>query len=176
MPLGRLFLLPNGWVLLLGKDVKFAHLSAHKVFRRRKVRGDWVERVMEKAITHTLTVPCPSRLSSLLAAPHREEPRAAGLRAVAGLIQVRDIRSYAHPSRYVVLTHSCRPARLRINSFGHLLSFKHFVPLVPKKAQKKDNEAQADSDPAQGLIPEGLSVLASMSARVGSIGDNGRGG
>ncbi|PWN53315.1 NAD(P)-binding protein [Violaceomyces palustris] len=65
----------------------------------------------------------------------------------------------------------------QINSIGHLLAFKHFVPLVPKATRAtNDSEASRDADPANGLLPKDLSVLASLSARVGSIEDNGKGG
>lgn len=48
------------------------------------------------------------------------------------------------------------------------LTYKHFVPLLPAKKleDKIDNEAGGD------YLQPGLSVLASMSAKVGSIGDN----
>ncbi|KAG9104930.1 hypothetical protein FRC06_004997 [Ceratobasidium sp. 370] len=57
-----------------------------------------------------------------------------------------------------------------INTIGHMLAFKHFVPLVAR-APKQDEE-----DFAQGALPEGKSLLASISARVGSIEDNQLGG
>jgi len=63
--------------------------------------------------------------------------------------------------------------RHRINTFAPLLSFKHFAPLLPKKI---DYSAEEDSCPSRGFLPKNLSVIASMSARVGSISDNGRGG
>ena len=63
----------------------------------------------------------------------------------------------------------------RINTFGHILTFKHFVPLLPTK-KSKGNEYEGSEDPANGVVQPGLNVLASMSARVGSIADNERGG
>ncbi|PLW12709.1 hypothetical protein PCASD_21620 [Puccinia coronata f. sp. avenae] len=60
-----------------------------------------------------------------------------------------------------------------INTFGHLLTYKHFVPLLPPKA---DSKSTGDQDPAMGLVNPEVNVLASMSARVGSIGDNSLGG
>jgi hypothetical protein len=51
-----------------------------------------------------------------------------------------------------------------------LLAFKHFFPLLPER------KAPELSDTCNGLLPAGLSVIASMSARVGSIADNERGG
>ncbi|KAG0152542.1 hypothetical protein CROQUDRAFT_719309 [Cronartium quercuum f. sp. fusiforme G11] len=61
-----------------------------------------------------------------------------------------------------------------INTFGHLLTYKHFVPLIPPKS----SQSQVDEieDPAKGLVKENVHVLASLSARVGSIGDNSLGG
>lgn len=59
-----------------------------------------------------------------------------------------------------------------VNTFGHLLTYKHFVPLLPPQTNiKRDFE-----DPAKGLINPEVNVLASLSARVGSIGDNSLGG
>jgi hypothetical protein len=46
-----------------------------------------------------------------------------------------------------------------------MLTFKHFVPLLPGKNSKLDYE----NDPAKGLIKPNLSVLASMTARVGTV-------
>ncbi|EGF99775.1 uncharacterized protein MELLADRAFT_40089 [Melampsora larici-populina 98AG31] len=62
-----------------------------------------------------------------------------------------------------------------INTFGHLLTYKHFAPLIPPKSSKNQDN-QSDQDPAKGLIKPNVHVLASMSARVGSIGDNTLGG
>ncbi|KAK9896616.1 NAD(P)-binding protein [Cystobasidium minutum MCA 4210] len=56
----------------------------------------------------------------------------------------------------------------KINTFGHMMTFKHFVPLLPGKSKEHDYS----NDPAKGLIKPNLSVLASMTARIGSIGDN----
>lgn len=53
----------------------------------------------------------------------------------------------------------------QINTLGHLLAFKHFVPLLPPKHAKL--EYDGDSDPAMGLVKTNLSILASMTARVG---------
>ncbi|KAG9018717.1 hypothetical protein FRB90_010331 [Tulasnella sp. 427] len=60
----------------------------------------------------------------------------------------------------------------KINTFGHLLVYKHFSPLLPHKRQTFDDA----EDPASGVLKPGLSGLVSLSARVGSIGDNERGG
>ncbi|RXK41322.1 hypothetical protein M231_01472 [Tremella mesenterica] len=67
----------------------------------------------------------------------------------------------------------------KINSLGHLLTYKHFVPLLPSK--KDFNEMTADfnqgkEDPAKGLISKEGSLCFSLSARVGSIADNEKGG
>ncbi|KAL7005732.1 hypothetical protein EMMF5_004647 [Cystobasidiomycetes sp. EMM_F5] len=56
----------------------------------------------------------------------------------------------------------------RINTFGHIMAFKHFMPLLPTKSKQLDY----DNDPAHGLIAPRLSVLASMTAKIGSIADN----
>ncbi|EPQ32469.1 uncharacterized protein PFL1_00664 [Pseudozyma flocculosa PF-1] len=64
-----------------------------------------------------------------------------------------------------------------VNAFAHLLSAKHFVPLIPRGAEKKKVQEQHNGDDAaNGLIHRDLSVVAHLSARVGSIGDNGKGG
>lgn len=60
----------------------------------------------------------------------------------------------------------------KINVFGHLLVYKHFTPLLPHRKQTKGD----GEDPAMGVVPPGRSTLVSLSARVGSIGDNERGG
>jgi len=58
-----------------------------------------------------------------------------------------------------------------LNTFAHVLTFKHFLSLLPSKAESnKTQKAGSDS------LPPNLSILASLTARVGSIGDNGRGG
>ncbi|KAI5480692.1 short-chain dehydrogenase/reductase SDR family protein [Pseudohyphozyma bogoriensis] len=59
----------------------------------------------------------------------------------------------------------------QINTFGHILTYKHFVPLLPSKAAK-----QTPSDDGDATLQPGLSVLASLTARMGSIGDNRKGG
>ncbi|WVW80058.1 hypothetical protein I302_102031 [Kwoniella bestiolae CBS 10118] len=67
--------------------------------------------------------------------------------------------------------------QFQINTLGHLLTYKHFVPLIPTRKQfDKLSFEWRDEDPAQGLIGRGNSLCWSMSARVGSIGDNHRGG
>ncbi|GAA5838760.1 hypothetical protein JCM11251_006729 [Rhodosporidiobolus azoricus] len=65
----------------------------------------------------------------------------------------------------------------QLNTFGHLLTFKHFYPLLPQKNDAKHSSASSSSeDPANGVIHPGLGVLASLTARIGSIGDNEKGG
>lgn len=58
--------------------------------------------------------------------------------------------------------------------------YKHFVPLIPTVREfakiKEGWTIPGDSDPARGLVGEGNGVCLSLSARVGSIGDNGKGG
>ncbi|CDW97525.1 hypothetical protein [Sporisorium scitamineum] len=62
-----------------------------------------------------------------------------------------------------------------VNTFSHLLGFKHFVPLIPRGAEaKKVQEGEAENV-AEGVLPGDLSVVASLSAKVGSIGDNQKG-
>lgn len=72
---------------------------------------------------------------------------------------------------------------------------KHFAPLLPKqinasgsggvsaqaagdrKPGKPDGVGETSGgDPAEGVAPKGLALIASLSARVGSIGDNKKGG
>ncbi|GAA5838202.1 hypothetical protein JCM5353_006039 [Sporobolomyces roseus] len=65
----------------------------------------------------------------------------------------------------------------QLNTFAHLLTFKHFYPLLPKKNEIKSTSADsASEDPAKGYVQPGLGVLASLTARIGSIGDNKKGG
>ncbi|GAA5988717.1 hypothetical protein JCM5350_001990 [Sporobolomyces pararoseus] len=65
----------------------------------------------------------------------------------------------------------------QLNTFAHLLTFKHFYPLLPKKNDMKSSSADSSSeDPAKGYVQPGLGVLASLTARIGSIGDNKKGG
>ncbi|OCF74899.1 hypothetical protein I204_03742 [Kwoniella mangroviensis CBS 8886] len=70
--------------------------------------------------------------------------------------------------------------QFQINTLGHILTYKHFIPLIPTKKQfdklRSSPEWQDGEDPAQGLIGKENSLCWSMSARVGSIGDNHRGG
>lgn len=61
----------------------------------------------------------------------------------------------------------------RINTFGPLLGYKHFAPLLPKRLPEQKPGQQ---DPGAGVAPRGLGMLASLSARVGSTGDNHKGG
>jgi hypothetical protein len=66
-----------------------------------------------------------------------------------------------------------------VNTIGHLLTYKHFTPLVPTRKEFKEISSkwtEGSQDPANGLVsPEG-SLLWSLSARVGSIADNEKGG
>ncbi|EJU05359.1 NADP-binding protein, partial [Dacryopinax primogenitus] len=56
-----------------------------------------------------------------------------------------------------------------INTFGHALMFKHFLPLVPRASRQEREEAEGPGE-------QGRSVLVSLSAKVGSIEDNRTGG
>ncbi|KAG8966862.1 hypothetical protein FRC03_011183 [Tulasnella sp. 419] len=67
----------------------------------------------------------------------------------------------------------------QINTIGHLMVYKYFVPLLPRqKDMQKTAEGGKDlnEDAASGLLQEGRSVVASVTARVGSIGENKKGG
>lgn len=69
-----------------------------------------------------------------------------------------------------------------LNTVSHLLFYKHFVPLVPtlKEFEKLREGWQGGGDPAKGHVRgadgDGGSLCLSLSARVGSIADNERGG
>ncbi|SNX83145.1 related to short chain dehydrogenase [Melanopsichium pennsylvanicum] len=63
-----------------------------------------------------------------------------------------------------------------VNTFSHLLGFKHFVPLIPRGAEAKKIQEGAVENLAEGVLPGDLSVVASLSAKVGSISDNQKGG
>ncbi|GAA5860637.1 hypothetical protein JCM3774_006236 [Rhodotorula dairenensis] len=65
----------------------------------------------------------------------------------------------------------------QLNTFAPLLAFKHFYPLLPQKNDIRSSEADdADKDPANGMVQPGLGVLATVTAKIGSIGDNKKGG
>lgn len=68
--------------------------------------------------------------------------------------------------------------QFKLNAFFPLLSFKHFAPLLPKPATSAREQEDAAAAPclSHGLLPRDLSIVASLSARVGSIADNQRGG
>ena len=50
------------------------------------------------------------------------------------------------------------------------------MPLLPKNADVRKMKESGSEDLSKGGLPKDLSVLASLTARVGSIGDNGKGG
>ncbi|KAJ9109069.1 hypothetical protein QFC21_000396 [Naganishia friedmannii] len=68
----------------------------------------------------------------------------------------------------------------QLNTLGHLMFYKHFVPLIPTSREfakiKEQWITPGGNDPARGLVGESNGVCLSLSARVGSIGDNGKGG
>lgn len=65
----------------------------------------------------------------------------------------------------------------QLNTFAPLLAFKHFYPLLPQKNDIRSSDAaQSEQDPANGMVQPGLGVLASITAKIGSIGDNKKGG
>ncbi|QRW00252.1 short chain dehydrogenase [Ceratobasidium sp. AG-Ba] len=68
------------------------------------------------------------------------------------------------------ISHAEALRSFEINTIGHMLAFKHFVPLVARGPK------EGEEDHAQGILPGGKSLLASISARVGSIEDNELGG
>lgn len=63
-----------------------------------------------------------------------------------------------------------------VNTFSHLLGYKYFVPLIPRGSEAKDMQENQGEHLAKGVLPADLSVVASLSARVGSIQDNQKGG
>jgi NAD(P)-dependent dehydrogenase (short-subunit alcohol dehydrogenase family) len=65
-----------------------------------------------------------------------------------------------------------------VNTIGHLLTYKHFVPLIPTKKEFRDfqNGLSDKEDPAKGLVGAENSLCWSLSARIGSITDNAKGG
>lgn len=58
------------------------------------------------------------------------------------------------------------------------MTYKHFVPFIPTRRQfdKLAAEWGESGDPASGVVHSSGSLCWSLSARVGSIGDNERGG
>jgi NAD(P)-dependent dehydrogenase (short-subunit alcohol dehydrogenase family) len=62
----------------------------------------------------------------------------------------------------------------RTNTLGPLLILKHFEPFLPRKNFDIEKQADATSSMCTNLPP--TSVVAVMSARVGSISDNHLGG
>lgn len=66
--------------------------------------------------------------------------------------------------------------QFQVNTLGHLLTYKHFVPLLPNKKEWRDVTSRWSEDPAKGLIGANNSLCWSLSARVGSISDNEKGG
>ncbi|WRT65625.1 uncharacterized protein IL334_002570 [Kwoniella shivajii] len=102
----------------------------------------------------------------------REGDRVRLVACMAGILTPEKSLSAIDPSTAL--------AQFQINTIGHLLTYKHFVPLIPSK--KRFNTLSSgwsqdeDGDPARGLIFKDNSLCWSMSARVGSISDNERGG
>jgi hypothetical protein len=66
----------------------------------------------------------------------------------------------------------------QVNTLGHLMTYKHLVPLIATRRQFDKLAANwgEPGDPAAGVVDGGGSLCWSLSARVGSIGDNERGG
>jgi len=63
----------------------------------------------------------------------------------------------------------------KVNVFGHLMTYKHFLPLVPTKKPGQSEDAKQE-DAGTEFLRGNKSFLVSLSARVGSIEDNQRGG
>ncbi|KAB2570535.1 Short-chain dehydrogenase reductase [Lasiodiplodia theobromae] len=63
----------------------------------------------------------------------------------------------------------------RTNALGPLLAIKHFSPFLPRKSTRFPSSDGDDTSSYDGL-PSDHAVWATMSARVGSIGDNRLGG
>lgn len=75
-----------------------------------------------------------------------------------------------HPEKNIASLDIDRLRRtFEVNTFGHALMFKHFLPLVPR-ASKQEREG------GQGVGEGGRSVIVSLTAKVGSIEDNKKGG
>jgi NAD(P)-dependent dehydrogenase (short-subunit alcohol dehydrogenase family) len=89
------------------------------------------------------------------------------------------------------IDHASALATLTLNLLSPMMLAKHFTPLLlPKKSRPTDtntknkklttentnSNSNSITDSIPGLPPPGLSVLAFMSARVGSISDNRLGG
>ncbi|WWC87783.1 uncharacterized protein L201_002675 [Kwoniella dendrophila CBS 6074] len=89
---------------------------------------------------------------------------------MAGILHAEKSLSSIDPSKAL--------RQFQINTLGHLLTYKHFVPLIPSKKnfEKLSSEWSSSGDPAKGLVHSRNSLCLSMSARVGSISDNERGG
>jgi NAD(P)-dependent dehydrogenase (short-subunit alcohol dehydrogenase family) len=58
-----------------------------------------------------------------------------------------------------------------MNTFAPLLAMKHFAPLL-----QSSKTLSGMDDLSKGLLPEHHNIIANMSARVGSINDNRKGG
>ncbi|KAK8861517.1 hypothetical protein IAR55_002338 [Kwoniella newhampshirensis] len=84
-----------------------------------------------------------------------------------------------HPEKSLgVIDLQAALSTFQINTLGHLLTYRHFVPLIPNKREFRSltTSWHETEDPARGLVSGGNSLCFSLSARVGSISDNERGG
>ncbi|CAD6576038.1 MAG: hypothetical protein TREMPRED_001564 [Tremellales sp. Tagirdzhanova-0007] len=113
----------------------------------------------------------------------------ASLESAAGVVKSREgkgsvrlvacLAGVLHPEKSLsALDPSTALSSFAINSLGHLVTYKHFVPLIPtKKDFQKLRETWTESgDPAKGIVGSENSLCWSLSARVGSITDNVKGG
>ncbi|UZJ57362.1 hypothetical protein CBS101457_006682 [Exobasidium rhododendri] len=62
-------------------------------------------------------------------------------------------------------------SQFQMNTFAPLLAMKHFTPLL-----QSSKTLSSMDDLSHGLLPEHQNIVANMSARVGSINDNHKGG
>ncbi|CDZ98197.1 Predicted short chain-type dehydrogenase [Phaffia rhodozyma] len=57
----------------------------------------------------------------------------------------------------------------KLNTLSHLLTYKHFTPLIPTIKQFETKSSSDNfEDPAKGLLKPGLGACVSLSARVGT--------
>ncbi|GAA5945956.1 hypothetical protein JCM3775_007558 [Rhodotorula graminis] len=126
----------------------------------------------------------PSRLTVLELDVKREDSVAQAASDVEKRFGAKSLRLLINASGVLHADKSIRQVDMdqlletfQLNTFGHLLAFKHFYRLLPQKNDMRKSQADsADQDPANGAVHPGLSVLASLTAKVGSMGDNKMGG
>lgn len=118
--------------------------------------------------------------------------KSIGSGARSGVDPMKDIRLLVsltgtlHPEKSLAQIDAAQALRtFELNTLSHLLFYKHFVPLVPTqkeftKLQESWKGGDNGGDPAKGHVRgsqgDGGTLCLSLSARVGSIADNERGG